>query len=216
MSYKRYQLIIMAKEQMHVYEMSSTNKKYSKINEITVKIGYNGCYYYFPQQYIRLKYLVVNKNGYNVNLIRNQNGDFITQQSIDFGHYNIFGFMSEDGEYLMTWEENQRKFKQENIIRYEEELNIIKKINIIYLFIILYVINDKILLFGLLKVEGYIDKCQRAKISIILKQIINFYDIQNFIFIIQYQLCNHCKKLSLRLRNFRGRKVQDQNDLNQI
>ncbi|CAD8178172.1 unnamed protein product [Paramecium pentaurelia] len=99
------------KEQMHVYEMSSTNKQYSKIKEIAVKSGYSGCHYYFPQQYIKQKCLVVNKNGYNVNLIRNQNGDFITQQSIDFGHNSIYGQMSEDGEYLMTWDYKSKEIQ---------------------------------------------------------------------------------------------------------
>ncbi|CAD8213032.1 unnamed protein product [Paramecium pentaurelia] len=101
----------LAKEQMHVYEMSSTNKQYSKIKEIAVKSGYSGSTYFFPQQYIKQKCLVVNKNGYNVNLIRNQNGDFITQQSIDFGHNSIYGYMSEDGEYLMTWDYKSKEIQ---------------------------------------------------------------------------------------------------------
>ncbi|CAD8085715.1 unnamed protein product [Paramecium primaurelia] len=107
------------KQHMHVYEMNSTNKQYSKTKEIDVKSGYNGCDYWFPQQFIKKKSLVVNKNGQNVNLIRkNQNGDFITQQSIDFGHNNIYGQMSEDGEYLMTWDE---KSKEIQIRKYYQE-----------------------------------------------------------------------------------------------
>ncbi|CAD8117247.1 unnamed protein product [Paramecium primaurelia] len=99
-------------EQMHVYEMNSTNKQYSKTKEIDVKCGKDSCRYYFPQQYIKSKCLLVNKNGFNVNLIRkNQNGDFITQQSIQFGDCNIFGQMSEDGEYLITWDAKSKEIK---------------------------------------------------------------------------------------------------------
>ncbi|CAD8166248.1 unnamed protein product [Paramecium pentaurelia] len=101
-------------------KVSSTNKQYSKTKEIDVKSGSNcGCNVWFPQQYIKQKCLIVNKNGYNINLIRmNQNGDFITKQSIDFGHHNIFAQMSEDGEYLMNWD---NKSKEIQIRKYHQE-----------------------------------------------------------------------------------------------
>ncbi|CAD8117586.1 unnamed protein product [Paramecium primaurelia] len=107
------------KEQMHIYEMNNINKQYSKTKEIDVKCGYNQCYYYFPQQYIKQKCLLVNKNGFNVNLIRmNQNGDLILQQSIDYGDEYIYGQMSEDGQYFISWdcksyEIQIRKYHQE-------------------------------------------------------------------------------------------------------
>ncbi|CAD8128354.1 unnamed protein product [Paramecium sonneborni] len=58
------------KEQMYIYEMSSTNKQYSKTKAISVKSDSYDCSDYFPQQYIKQKCLLVNKNGSNVNLIR--------------------------------------------------------------------------------------------------------------------------------------------------
>ncbi|CAD8155287.1 unnamed protein product [Paramecium pentaurelia] len=101
-----------SKELMHVYEMSNTNKQYSKTKDILVKSDYNGCEVYFPQQYINSKCLLVNKNGYNVNLIRkNQNDDFITLQSIQFGTNFLFGQMSEDGEYLITWDDKSNEIQ---------------------------------------------------------------------------------------------------------
>ncbi|CAD8204816.1 unnamed protein product [Paramecium pentaurelia] len=106
-------------EKMHVYELNNNNKQYSKTKEIAVKCGNNSCYYWFPQQYIKSKCLFVNKNGQNVNLIRkNQNGDFITQQSIEFKHYYIFGQMSENGEYLITWDYDSKAIQ---IRKYDEE-----------------------------------------------------------------------------------------------
>ncbi|CAD8205161.1 unnamed protein product [Paramecium octaurelia] len=105
-------------EQMDVYEMSSTNKQYSKTKQIAV-ICSQSCQYWFPLQYIKQKCLLVNKNGQYVNLIRkNQNADFITQQTIDFGHDYLFGQMSEDGNYLITWD---YKSKQIQIRNYQQK-----------------------------------------------------------------------------------------------
>ncbi|CAK93562.1 unnamed protein product (macronuclear) [Paramecium tetraurelia] len=99
------------KRQMDVYETSSNNKWYSKKKQIAVKSG-ESCNYYFPQQYLKQKCLLVNKNGYNINLLRkDQNDDFITLQSIDFGDNYIFGQMSEDGKYLITWDGKSNQFQ---------------------------------------------------------------------------------------------------------
>ncbi|CAD8095061.1 unnamed protein product [Paramecium primaurelia] len=81
---------------MHVYEMNITNKQNIKTKDISVIRGGN-CRFFFPQQYIHSKFLLVNKNGYYVNLIWiNKNGDFISLQSIDFGTSDLYGQMSED------------------------------------------------------------------------------------------------------------------------
>ncbi|CAD8215336.1 unnamed protein product [Paramecium octaurelia] len=106
------------KEQMYVYEINIHNNSYSKTTQIAVKSDSEVCDYYFPQQYIKSKYLLINKNGKNVNLIRkNQNGEFITQLSIQFGHNYIYGSMSENGDYLMTWDYQS---KQIQIRKYQQ------------------------------------------------------------------------------------------------
>ncbi|CAD8214398.1 unnamed protein product [Paramecium octaurelia] len=92
--------MIILKEQMYVYEMNSNHNQYSKTKQIAVKSNYNGCAFNYPQQYIKSKCLLVNKNGQNASLIRKeQNGEFITQQSIQFGSADIYGQVSENGEY---------------------------------------------------------------------------------------------------------------------
>ncbi|CAD8215365.1 unnamed protein product [Paramecium octaurelia] len=104
---------------MHVYEMSSTNQQYAKTKYIPLKSGNLFCEDFFPQQYINLKCLIVNKNGNHVNLIRkNQNPDFIAHQSIDFGHRFLMGQMSEDEEYLITWDDKSKEIK---IRKYHQE-----------------------------------------------------------------------------------------------
>ncbi|CAD8072153.1 unnamed protein product [Paramecium primaurelia] len=80
------------------------------------------------------------KNGYNVNLIRNnQKGDFITLQSIHFGTNNLFGQMSKDGEYLIPWDDKSNKLKLENMITIEQESIIIP---IIIILLIFFIINS--------------------------------------------------------------------------
>ncbi|CAD8131261.1 unnamed protein product [Paramecium sonneborni] len=103
---------------MHIYELNNTNKQYSKTKDLIVKCGSDGACL-FPQQYIKQKCLLVNKNGQNINLIkRKENGDFITQQSIDFGTSSLFGIMSDNGEYLITWDDISKEIQ---IRKYQEK-----------------------------------------------------------------------------------------------
>ncbi|CAD8119142.1 unnamed protein product [Paramecium sonneborni] len=93
------------REKMYIYEIESNTKQYRKTKEITVKCGSNDDYLLFPQQYLKSKCLLVNKNGTNVNLMRKkENGDFIIEQSIEFDNQLIFGQLSQDGEYIITWD----------------------------------------------------------------------------------------------------------------
>ncbi|CAD8207738.1 unnamed protein product [Paramecium octaurelia] len=122
MLYKRQQLSRMDLEyasSMIIYSHSNyiikneqNQQNYSKIKQIAVKSDFNDCCYFFAQQYVKSKCLLVNKNGKTVNLLRiNQNGDFITQQSIQFGDQYIFGQMSENGKQLMTWDSNSKEIQ---------------------------------------------------------------------------------------------------------
>ncbi|CAD8189361.1 unnamed protein product [Paramecium pentaurelia] len=100
------------KDQMYIYEMDTNNKQYNKIQEIELKYDSSGCDILFPQQYIKSKCLLVNKNGKNVNLMRKkQNGDFIIQQSIQFSSNTLYGQLSDDGEYLITWDDGSKEIQ---------------------------------------------------------------------------------------------------------
>ncbi|CAD8129168.1 unnamed protein product [Paramecium sonneborni] len=105
------------KEQMSIFEINSINNKYIKIKDINIKCGSDGnCL--FPQQYIYQKCMLMSKSGEYVNLIsKKQNGEFVTEQSIHFGNYHLFGVMSDDGEYLITWD---GKSNQIQIRKYNE------------------------------------------------------------------------------------------------
>ncbi|CAD8137775.1 unnamed protein product [Paramecium octaurelia] len=105
------------KEYMDIYEMSSTNKQFIKTKDIPVKDGLDQCF--FPQYFIKSKGILVNKNGLNVNLIKiKSNTEFIIQQSIDFGTRATYGYMTDDGQYLITWDDNSKEYQ----IRIYQEL----------------------------------------------------------------------------------------------
>ncbi|CAD8116781.1 unnamed protein product [Paramecium primaurelia] len=104
------------KEQVSVYELK--NNQFTKTKDIAVKCGSDAnCL--FPQQFINAKCMLVSKNGEYVNLIRkNENGDLFTYQSIHFGTYYLYGVMSENGQYLITWDYES---KQIQIRKYQEQ-----------------------------------------------------------------------------------------------
>ncbi|CAD8115349.1 unnamed protein product [Paramecium primaurelia] len=102
---------------MHIFEMNSSNKLFSKTKDIPVKEGPECTQ--FPQQYIKSKCILVNKNSSNVNLIRKQqNGEFTTEQTIEFGTHELFGCMTDDGQYLITWGTDSKEFQ---IREYKEQ-----------------------------------------------------------------------------------------------
>ncbi|CAD8069657.1 unnamed protein product [Paramecium sonneborni] len=104
-------------EQLSIFGMNSTNKKYEQIKAISVQCGSDGnCL--FPQQYIIQKCMLMSKSDQYVNLIRKkQNGELVTEQSIYFGTYDLYGVMSDNGEYLITWD---KKSNQIQIRKYQE------------------------------------------------------------------------------------------------
>ncbi|CAD8162608.1 unnamed protein product [Paramecium octaurelia] len=103
---------------MHVYEMNSLSKYFTKTKDIIVNQG-NDDTIFFPQQYIKQKQLLLNKHDIYINIIRiKQTGQFKLEQSIQFGNYRIFGSLSDDGDYLITWDEISKEIQ---IRKYTEQ-----------------------------------------------------------------------------------------------
>ncbi|CAK80212.1 unnamed protein product (macronuclear) [Paramecium tetraurelia] len=106
-----------SQDTMLVFQRNN-NHQYSKLKEIDVKGGSSGDSYLFPQQFIKTKSILLNKNGQNINILRQRGeSDFINEYQIDFGTYYLFGQMTEDGEYLMTWDNKSTEIQ---IRRYDE------------------------------------------------------------------------------------------------
>ncbi|CAD8064948.1 unnamed protein product [Paramecium sonneborni] len=93
----------MKTQEMQIYELNLQNKLFYQAKNIYVQSG-NGCDWLFPKQFIKTKQLLINKNGQNLNIIKlRNNGEIITEQSIDFQTYFFYGAVTDDGEYLVTW-----------------------------------------------------------------------------------------------------------------
>ncbi|CAD8118427.1 unnamed protein product [Paramecium primaurelia] len=103
---------------MQVYEMNNVSKSFNKTKDVIVNEG-NDYYIFFPQQYINSKQLLVNRHDKYVEFIRKtENGQFEIQQSIQFNTKCIFGSLSDEGDYLITWDDSSkeiqiRKYRQE-------------------------------------------------------------------------------------------------------
>ncbi|CAD8083732.1 unnamed protein product [Paramecium primaurelia] len=103
---------------IYVYELNSECEHFIKSKDITINQGNESCVL-FPQQFIKQKQLLVNKHVNSINLIRfTENSQFKVEQSIQFGTNDIFGQLSDDGEYLITWDQTSdeiqiRRFKEQ-------------------------------------------------------------------------------------------------------
>ncbi|CAD8055037.1 unnamed protein product [Paramecium sonneborni] len=106
-----------AQEQLHIYEINDS--KTIKIKSLNIKCGSLSCDDLFPSKYIQSKSLLVNKNGQYINLIRKkENGEFFVEQTIEFDDDSVYGSISDDGQYLITWD----NATQEIQIRNSQEL----------------------------------------------------------------------------------------------
>ncbi|CAD8178265.1 unnamed protein product [Paramecium octaurelia] len=103
---------------MHVYEKNSVNKQFIKTKEVIPNQGNDGRNL-FPQQYIKLKQLLLNRHNKYINCIRIiQNGEFKLEQIIQFGTNSIFGSLSDDGNSLVTWDDLSKEIQ---IRKYTEQ-----------------------------------------------------------------------------------------------
>ncbi|CAD8213345.1 unnamed protein product [Paramecium pentaurelia] len=99
-------------------------KLFFESNQLSITDGGISCYYFFSLIYNLKKNILINKNNNNINVIRvlKQNKqkecvEFRLEQIIELENSCIFGTLSNDGEYLVTWDET---YKQIQIRQYQE------------------------------------------------------------------------------------------------
>ncbi|CAD8146679.1 unnamed protein product [Paramecium octaurelia] len=103
---------------MQVYEMDSEYRIFTKTKEIILNQG-DDSNILFPQLYVKSKQLLINKNNKYVNFIRmTEYGEFKLEQSIQFAKNGIYGSLSDDGDYLITWDYSSYEIQ---IRKYQEE-----------------------------------------------------------------------------------------------
>ncbi|CAD8172270.1 unnamed protein product [Paramecium pentaurelia] len=117
-------------EFMQVYELNQDGQ-FIKTFDVQVKGGIQDCRIFFPQQYISEKNLLINKNGFHINIIKVifrkekksqklQKAKFVVEQSISFGQEStglIFGQLSDNAEYLITWDGNTKELQMRQLIK---------------------------------------------------------------------------------------------------
>ncbi|CAD8130082.1 unnamed protein product [Paramecium sonneborni] len=99
------------KNQMFVYKQTIESEQYTKIKEISVNGCSNNELYFFPQQYISEKAILLNKNGDYINLIKKRDDQFYLENSINFHTESIFGYLSYDGQYLVTYDNKSQQIQ---------------------------------------------------------------------------------------------------------
>ncbi|CAD8198785.1 unnamed protein product [Paramecium octaurelia] len=99
------------------YEMKNKDE-FTKTKGIKVLKGQQDECPFFPLQYIKSQSLLVSKNCQYINILNNkQNGEFILQQSIEFQSSKLYGCMSDDAQYLITWDDVSKEIQ---IRKYQE------------------------------------------------------------------------------------------------
>ncbi|CAD8130427.1 unnamed protein product [Paramecium sonneborni] len=97
---------------MLVFEMNSQTKSFIQINQIQKIAKGADCNSLFPMQLVKFKTILLNKNGHHVNILKRlSDGSFTLDQSIDFGTKRIYGCITEDGKYLITWDDKSKEIQ---------------------------------------------------------------------------------------------------------
>ncbi|CAD8108318.1 unnamed protein product [Paramecium sonneborni] len=99
-------------EKIQIYELDINMNLYLKKQDFAVSCGSCDDSRFFPIQYNKLKQLIVNKNGKSINLMRmKENYEIKIEQLIEFASCDNYGQLSEDGNYLVTWDSSSRQIQ---------------------------------------------------------------------------------------------------------
>ncbi|CAD8165548.1 unnamed protein product [Paramecium pentaurelia] len=113
---------VWARKFILIYSISQVGRCI-KQKEIVIKGEGATCMQYFPLIYNSAKQILISKNRQNINILslkfsaQSNSYSCDIEQNIDYGDFRIFGTMSDDGEFLITWDQNSqsiqvRKFRQ--------------------------------------------------------------------------------------------------------
>ncbi|CAD8161404.1 unnamed protein product [Paramecium octaurelia] len=106
---------------LYIFKFNSSYQQFEKRDEISVRGSNQYCFSGFPSAYIQSKKLLIIKNGYYVNLLKVKHSKqedikFTLEQSIEFGTRYIFGTQTEDGDLLITWDEESKQIQIRKLI----------------------------------------------------------------------------------------------------
>ncbi|CAD8174386.1 unnamed protein product [Paramecium pentaurelia] len=93
---------------------------YQQNKNKTINIKNNDCedQYYFPIIYNKNKNFLLIKHKYHIYLIRQlENGKFIIISSVDCGTQHNYGTITNDGQYLVFWDQKLKKYSTYQILQ---------------------------------------------------------------------------------------------------
>ncbi|CAD8045560.1 unnamed protein product [Paramecium primaurelia] len=97
---------------LQIYTIDAKNE-ISLIQEVKIKNQQmKTCAFYSPLQFIQNKSIILNKNqNCLILIILKENGELINQQTIQFHFPYVYGQLSNDGNYLVSWERHIKKIQ---------------------------------------------------------------------------------------------------------
>ncbi|CAD8192927.1 unnamed protein product [Paramecium octaurelia] len=102
---------------MQIYELDRLQQKFILTRQINIRSG-NNRIDYFPQQYNKEKQILLIKVGKTINIIKAiDHQEFIPVQYIENSDNQLYGAMTNDSQYLVTWESKDNSIK---IRKYKE------------------------------------------------------------------------------------------------
>ncbi|CAD8187195.1 unnamed protein product [Paramecium octaurelia] len=89
------------------------NEKYVITQFLPVQCKSQPCNIFFKPQYINSKGFFACKNSQNLNFVYHNpvNNELVLLYSLSFDNYEQYGSLSEDGEYLITWDQKLEKIE---------------------------------------------------------------------------------------------------------
>ncbi|CAD8130977.1 unnamed protein product [Paramecium sonneborni] len=108
------------KEELWIFDNDNKQRQFQCQKIIHVKSGCEDFGTFFPQQFIPNKRIFLSKNGNYVHLIKFlDQDDFQVKQQIDFEDQCIYGQLSTNGDYLVTWD-NKSNFIQVRMLQEQQ------------------------------------------------------------------------------------------------
>ncbi|CAK63416.1 unnamed protein product (macronuclear) [Paramecium tetraurelia] len=102
---------------MQIYELDKNTKQFVMTNLVKIKSDDNRCDF-FPQQFNKEKQVLLHKNGRTINIIKTiDSRQFIPVQYIENCDNYLYGAMTHDAQYLVTWDNEEKEIK---IRKYKE------------------------------------------------------------------------------------------------
>ncbi|CAK92786.1 unnamed protein product (macronuclear) [Paramecium tetraurelia] len=95
-----------------LFSISDNGCKVKQVKEISLVQNQKDCDAFFPMQFEKQKKIILNKFGNTIMVLKVIGKEQIQiVQFINFNSHHVFGRMSDDGEFLVIWDESSNKLQ---------------------------------------------------------------------------------------------------------